>query len=88
LPDPQLGQMEPHNKQFPMPGMVGPIPQKQNGSFNPPSLKESDLLTNDLAADRHLSVLHQFATIIQEVSRCDDTTNEPDGIVGMNLLMV
>lgn len=66
LPDPQLGQMEPHNNQFPMPGMVGPIPQKQHITFKPPTLTEPDLLTNELPADRHLSVLQQFARIIQE----------------------
>jgi hypothetical protein len=71
LPDPQLGVLGPQDHKFPLPGMVGPIPQLHQTSDPVPTKQDSDLFTQQLPGDRHLSILRQFANTMYDVSYHD-----------------
>lgn len=70
-PDARLGQLDPTDARFSLPGMVGsshPL-ETSTGPAQPqkPSFPDSELLTEELPYERHSSVLEQFITVNHEV---------------------
>lgn len=66
-PDSQLGPLGPQDRRFPLPGLVGPMPEGAPVTVQP-AKPLPDLLTEPLASDRHLLVLQNYMKTAQEVA--------------------
>lgn len=79
-PDARLGQLDPTDARFSLPGMVGsshPL-ETSTGPAQPqkPSFPDSELLTEELPYERHSSVLEQFITVNHELAKNSETSDD------------
>ena len=68
-PNSQLGPLNPRDRHFPLPGLVGTASPQSHQLATPPVHRDNlDFLTADLPEERRISILHQYLHTAEEVS--------------------
>lgn len=80
-PNSQLGPLNPRDRHFPLPGLVGTATPQQHQLAAPPvQHRDVDLLTAELPEERRISILHQYLHTAEELEQKElgeDLLGEP-----------